>query len=208
MTFHDHETITVPARSGRAFPLRAGDELTVVNTEGGQVVDTWALALPGLDEHMSMEHTRAVHSRLTVRAGDVLYSDRRRPILTVVEDTSPGVHDTLIAACDWRRYEMLGHEGPHDNCADNFRTALEALGHRPPRVPCPLNLFMNIPWTPDGDLGFEPAPARPGDRVRLRAERDVVVVLSACPQDMVPINGLLQQPQPVCVELGRTEAAP
>lgn len=192
---------TVPAGQGRAFRLAAGQRLRVATTEGGQVVDTWALALPDLEEAMSMEHTRARLLAVTPRAGDDLFSDRRRPILRLVEDTSPGVHDTLIAACDQRRYTQLGHHGPHRNCADNFRATLAELGYAAPPVPAPLNVFMNIPVAGDGTLSFEPSPARPGDAVTLEAVRDVVVVLSACPQDLVPINGAAMRPTDIGVDI-------
>lgn len=194
--------LTVPARRGRAFEVDAGDEFEVINTHGTQVVDMWALTRPDLDRRLSMEHTRAVNSRLTIRPGDILYGDDRRPMLEVMLDTSPGVHDTLIAACDPVRYEMLGHEGYHDNCSDNFRAALRELGFDdPPPVPSPLNLFMNIPWSPEGELGFEPAISKPGDLVRFRAERDLVVAVSSCPQDMVPISGRDQTPRDFDVQI-------
>ena len=193
--------ITIPAGHGRAFRLSTGQRLRVATTEGGQVVDTWALALPDLDEWMSMEHTRARSLAVSPRAGDDLWSNRRRPILRLVEDTSPGVHDTLIAACDPERYAQLGHRGPHRSCGDNFTAALAELGYAAPPVPAPLNVFMNIPIAADGTLSFEPSPARPGDAVTLEAMRDVVVVLSACPQDLVPINGAAMRPTDVGVEV-------
>jgi uncharacterized protein len=191
---------TIPAGHGRAFRLDAGQRLRVATTEGGQVVDTWALALPDLDEWMSMEHTRGRLLAISPRAGDELFSNRRRPILRFVQDTSPGVHDTLIAACDQERYSQLGHEGSHRNCADNFRAALAELGYVAPPVPAPLNVFMRIPVAADGTLSFEPSPAGPGDAVTLEAVRDVVVVLSACPQDLVPINGASMRPTVVGVD--------
>jgi hypothetical protein len=191
---------TIPAGHGRAFRLTTGQRLRITTTEGGQVVDTWALALPDLDESMSMEHTRGRLLAVAPRVGDDLFSDRRRAILRLVEDTSPGAHDTLIAACDQERYSQLGHHGPHRNCADNFRAALAELGYAAPSVPAPLNVFMNIPIAPDGTLSFEPSPARPGDAVTLEALRDVVVILSACPQDLVPINGAAMRPTDVDVD--------
>jgi uncharacterized protein YcgI (DUF1989 family) len=192
----------VPARSGRAIALAAGDRLRIVNVHGAQVVDTWALCPPDGAEHLSMEHTRTSLTRMVPRTGDALYSNRRRPLLVLEEDTSPGVHDTLIAACDPERYRQLGHDGPHASCAENFATAVAAAGLPPLPVPAPLNLFMSIPWTAGGELRFEPAPARPGDRVTLAALDAVVVVVSACPMDLNAIN----QGEPVGVELERLPA--
>ena len=176
------------AREGIALPLRTGERLRIVNLDGGQVVDTWALAGTDLSEHVSMEHTRVAIGRLVPRVGDGLYSNRRRSLLTLVEDTSPGVHDTLIAACDPERYRLLGATGEHASCAENFRRALAARGIPADRVPAPLNLFMNVRWREDGSLDFEPSPAQAGDSVTLEAVTGVTVVLSACPMDLNPIN--------------------
>ena len=195
----------VPARQGRAFRLSEGESIKVVNTHGSQVVDAWALAPPDLREHMSMPHTRAMLESLRVRVGDHVYSERRRPIMTLVEDTSPGVHDMLFPACDPARYELLGHEGHHDNCRENFHAALAELGLERPAVPSPLNLFMNVS-SDGGELELLPSVSSPGDHVVLRAERDVVVVLSTCPQDIVPINGPALLPHDVDVELQSAES--
>ncbi len=178
----------LPARHGIAVVLRAGERIRITNTHGGQVVDTWALAHADATEYLSMEHSRASLTKLVPEVGDGLYSNRRRPLLTLAEDTSPGVHDTLIAACDPERYRQLGAAGHHANCAENFRRALALRGIQAGRVPAPLNLFMNIRWSEDGRLEFLPSPARAGDYVTLEAATDVTVVLSACPMDLNPIN--------------------
>jgi uncharacterized protein len=189
----------LPAREGVAVPLRTGERLRIINVHGGQVVDTWALAQADVREHLSMEHTRTSLGKLVPAAGDDLYSSRRRPLLTLVEDTSPGIHDTLIAACDPERYRLLGVDGYHASCAENFRRALSAQGIEADRVPAPLNLFMNIRWDQAGRLEFLPSAARPGDYVTLQAVADVTVVLSACPMDLNPIN--TGGPQDVALEL-------
>ena len=195
------ELIAIPARRGRAVPLRLGERLRLVNTHGQQVIDTWAFAQADIGEFMSMEHSRTHLAKLFPTIGDTLLSNRRRPILSFVEDTSGGVHDTLIAACDRRRYELLGVSGHHDNCADNLVAALAELGLVPPEIPAPLNMFMNIPVKADGSLTFEPSTAAPGSAVVLRAEIDLIVVFSCCPQDIVPINGLARSPREVHYEV-------
>lgn len=180
--------VTIPARRGKAARVRAGSTVRVINTHGGQVVDTWAFSIENPDEFLSAEHTRAHLVKLIPGVGDQLLSNRRRPILTLTEDTSGGIHDLLMAACDPYRYELLGCEGYHENCKDNLRDGMAELGLVPPETPQPFNLFMNIPWTPDGVLSFEPAIAPPGSHVSLRAEMDLVIAFSSCPQDIVPIN--------------------
>jgi uncharacterized protein YcgI (DUF1989 family) len=184
----------LPARRGRAVRLGKGQSIKIINTHGTQVVDTWAFNSDDLGEFMSMEHLRAYLTRIFPHAGDPLVTNRRRPILHFVEDTSPGIHDTLIAACDDYRYGLLGCTEYHDNCTDNLFAAMRRLGLRAPECPSPLNLWMNIPVGEDGRTEWGEPVAKPGDYVVLRAELDCVVAMSACPQDILPINGALRQP--------------
>ncbi|MDH3315890.1 MAG: urea carboxylase-associated family protein [Gammaproteobacteria bacterium] len=188
------ESQTIPARRGKAAFAAAGQKIKVINTHGEQVVDTWAFAREDLKEFMSMEHTRATLVKINPGLGDHLYTNHRRSILTLVEDTTPGVHDTLMAACDDYRYKLLGCSEYHDNCTDNLAAALSELGLSAPETPSPLNLFMNIPWTAEGTLAFEPPVTRPGDYVVLEAKLDLVIVFSACPQDILPVNGRAGRP--------------
>lgn len=183
------ELQTVPARRGRAVRLTAGQAIEIVNTHGSQVVDTWAFNADDMAEFMSMEHLHATLGSVFPGQGDALVTNRRRPILIMEEDTSPGRHDTVIAACDVHRYALLGCREYHDNCTDNLHAALGMLGLRSEECPAPLNLFMNIPIGEDGRITWGEPLSRPGDHVTLRAVLDCVVVMSACPQDMIPING-------------------
>jgi uncharacterized protein YcgI (DUF1989 family) len=125
----------IPAKHGIATHLPAGSTIKIINTHGTQVVDTWAFTLSSspsslkqVETQMSMQHTRASLCRVIPKVGDGLFNDRREKILVVVEDTTEGIHDTLIAACDRQRYEELGGESGHRNCADNLVEGLEALG--------------------------------------------------------------------------------
>src|SRR5471032_1277145 len=161
---------TVPARRGKTTYVKRGQSIRIINTHGEQVVDTWAFTAGMLTEFMSMEHTRATLTKLVPRVGDGLYTNRRRKILTMTEDSSRGDHDTLMAACDSERYILLGVKEYHDNCTDNLFAAMQGLGLTPPECPSP-------PTT------------KPGDFVTLRAELDCIVAMSACPQDILPING-------------------
>jgi len=181
--------LTIPARRGVAAHVGKGQRIKVINTHGAQVVDTWAFNATDVTEWMSMEASRAWFMRLRPALGDTFLTNQRRPILMLVEDASGGVHDTLIAACDAPRYRLLGVTGHHDNCRDNLHAGLAALGVTVRATPSPLNLFMNIPWTPDGELGWAEPVSTPGSYVVLRAEMDLVIAFSACPQDLLPING-------------------
>lgn len=197
------ETIEVPARSGKAVKLQTGWSVKLINTLGSQVVDTWAFNADDLAEHMSMEHTRVMLGRLNPRKGDQLFSSRRRPLLKMTEDTSPGVHDTLRAACDPVRYKLLGHEN-HASCQENLAAALRELGLRAPHSPCPLNMFENCPVGEAGKLVVVPPPVKAGEYVVLTAEVDTIVVFSACPMDIFPTNGPDCNPKPVAYQVSRS----
>jgi uncharacterized protein len=182
---------TIPARSGMAVGVNKGQFIKIINTHGKQVVDTWAFTASDLTECMSMSHSRASTLHVSPRVGDTMVTTLRNPILTLVEDTTPGVHDTLIAACDKARYKGLGVVGYHDNCSDNLHNALLKVGRSLPlNTPDPLNLFMNIPISGEGELAFEAPTSAKGQFVRFKAEMDCIVTMSACPQDLVKVNDM------------------
>jgi len=164
----------IPAREGRAVKLKSGQQLEITNPKGNQVCDFFALALDNESEFLGMEQCRTALGRVYVRVGDRLVTNLRRPLVEIVEDTSPGVHDIIIACCDMPRYRDLGASGYHDNCADNF----------------PFNIWMNIPVKVDGDFSWEAPVSKAGDTITLKALADCVAVMSACPQDMTPVNGV------------------
>jgi hypothetical protein len=179
----------VPARYGKAVPLAQGQTLRVISRHGTQVVDLWAFSADDPAEYMSMEHTRSLNSRITVAVGDSCMSTRRRPMLRMTEDTSPGIHDTLLCACNRYLYKQLGCVEYHRNCEDNMHEGLAEIGLSVPFTPAPLNVFMNVPVHPDRSITRKVPETKPGDYVRLKAEMDVVIVMSACPQDITTING-------------------
>jgi hypothetical protein len=179
----------VPARKGAGFKLETGQTFKVINTHGHQVVDFWAISLDDPSEFMSMVHTRSTITKLVPRVGDTLYSNLRKPIVSFEEDTSPGVHDTVVAPCDLPRYHLIGVEGFHDSCSNNFMTAANEFGFTAyTQAPESFNLFMNIPWTDTGELSFQPTVSKPGDYVIFKALRPVAMIVSSCPQDILPIN--------------------
>jgi uncharacterized protein len=178
----------VAAGTGRAVAVRAGQRVRVVDVEGGQVGDVFAFAVDDPAEYLSASHTRTHTSRLFPHIGEAFVTNRRRPILTLVADTSPGAHDMLIAACDPERYRALGAPD-HASCAENLRTALSQLGLHTDVIPQPVNVYMRIPVDSSGDLNWLPAASRAGDAITFAAAMDCVVVVSACPMDLNPING-------------------
>lgn len=191
------EMIEIRGGHGRAVPLRRGERLKLVNTFGSQVVDTWALSLADTSEYLSVEHTRRMIGGLFPREGDKLYSNRRTEMLLLEEDTSPGLHDMLLACCDKWLYKFYGCPPGHRNCRDNFLDALFAAGFDATSVPNPLNLWMNIPVSNSRDIAIGTPLSKAGDHVVLEALIDAIVVLSACPMDVTPINGDDRTPKSV-----------
>lgn len=179
--------------------MPAGTAFRVVDVEGSQVADLFAFNARDVGEYHSAMHTRAGVSRLFPRIGESFMTNQRRPILRLERDDSPGVHDMLIAPCDPERYDGLGVVGWHASCRENLENVMRELGHNRICAPASINLFMNIPVDEEGALGWEPAPTAAGDSITLRAEMDCIVVASACPQDIVPINR--GKPTPVAIEL-------
>lgn len=110
----------IPARQAVALLARQGQEINVINTHGKQVVDFWAFNPGDPHDFLSMVHTRTILVKIALSNGDKLFSTRRKPMLTLTEDTSPGVHDMTWSACDAERYRMQGYNGYHDNCTDNM----------------------------------------------------------------------------------------
>ena len=180
--------ITIPARHGKAAFARKGQKIKVINTHGTQVVDCWAFNAHKTGEFMSMEHSRVRFMHYRIKTGETMITNQRRPILKLLEDTSPGVHDTTMAACDRYRYELLGFKEFHRNCTDNMWEAMVEAGYKPTETPSPFNLWQNTPIAADGSITAMPAVSKKGDYLLFRAEMDLVICLSACPQDVVPIN--------------------
>ncbi|MFO0997530.1 MAG: urea carboxylase-associated family protein [Alphaproteobacteria bacterium] len=191
----------IPGGGGLAVVLEAGEAVRLVNTFGSQVVDTWALARRDTSEYLSVEHTRRMQFSLFPKVGEPFYSNRRTPMLVLEEDSSTCRHDMLFACCDKWLYQHYGSAPGHANCRDNFLGALFRAGYDSGLVPNPVNLWMNIPVSGNAQLALEPPVSRPGDHVVLRASIDLVLVFSACPMDVTPINGEDRTPRAVHLEM-------
>lgn len=183
------------AGHGIALRLLRGQSVEIINTSGTQCFDTWALNAVDTAEVMSMEHTRSRISRIVPQVGDLLYTSRRHPILCLAEDTSPGVHDTLLCACNQEIYRELGCAEGHRSCEDNFHEALAEVGVALSWTPAPFNMFMNTSVGAQDEVIRGVPRSQPNDKVRLRAEMDAIVVLSSCPQDVTLINGADRTPR-------------
>jgi uncharacterized protein YcgI (DUF1989 family) len=181
----DIETIVeVPGYSGRFVVVERGGRIRITDVCGTQIGDLFALARENDHEFLSASVTRSVTWRMFPAIGQSFYSTLRRPILTLLEDHSPGIHDMLFSPCDQPMYEELGVKGPHANCRDNYLAAAREAGVRHTFVPDPVNLFQNTPSDGNAGLMSKVTPTKAGDHVVLRAEQDIVLILTACSVDI------------------------
>jgi hypothetical protein len=181
--------VEIGGGSSAAIRLRAGEAVQLINTHGSQVVDTWCLSAADVTEYLSVEHTRRMLGRLFPKEGDPLYSNRRTALLTLERDTAGCLHDMLVACCDKWLYQFYGAPPGHANCHDNYFHALAKYGIVPERVPNPINFWMNVPVVDNDRIALNAPVSKAGDSIVLRALRDVVVIFSACPMDITPVNG-------------------
>nr|WP_243414963.1 urea carboxylase-associated family protein [Altererythrobacter segetis] len=172
--------IEIPPRSGAAFTLGKGQVLRVIDPEGRQVSDLLAYNVADVREAISNGRTFDYEETIALTAGHRLWSNRSNPMLSIVEDTV-GRHDFLLTPCSEATFRHFYPEHPvHPGCFGNLAEALAPYGVEADMIPCAFNLFMNVPVTPDGRLRVDPPMSRPGDYIRLRAEMDLVVGLTAC----------------------------
>lgn len=180
------EFVLAPARCV-ARTLRRGQALRITDLEGQQVADLIAFTWPELSDRLWPSTTIRLNGTVYFTTGHTLYSELSRPLLTIVEDTC-GRHDMLAGSCnaeiDKIRYGVDDHRG----CVENFVEALAPWGLGRADVPMSFNVFMNCPVEPDGSWSIEEPASRAGDYVTLRAESDILVAISNCPQDLNPCN--------------------
>ncbi|OWJ58940.1 urea amidolyase associated protein UAAP2 [Paraburkholderia caledonica] len=181
---------TVAAGEPWLHEVKAGSTLRIVDLEGNQAVDTLFYSLADPRERFDPQRTLRRQKSLYLTAGSVLYSNRGNAMLTIVADTC-GRHDTLGGACAQEsntvRY-MLEKRYMH-SCRDNFLRACAHDGRLSKQdVGANVNFFMNVPVTAEGGLTFEDGISAPGKYVELRAEMDVIVLISNCPQLNNPCN--------------------
>jgi uncharacterized protein len=188
----------IAAGTGVGFRIARGTLLKIIDPEGGQSGDLAAFSADG-SERLSSGRTIDYCGKIYVSTGDVLWSDRSNPLLTIVTD-QVGRHDLLYAPCSLEMYrKQYGVTGYHANCHDNLCAALRSEGIHPDPLDSTLNFFMDASVAPDGTLSFAPPRSRAGDSMVLRAEMDLVVALSACPTSTC--NGGAA-PKPLAFETG------
>jgi uncharacterized protein len=182
----EEATVTpIPARTGWSAKLEGGQSIRLTDVEGGQAADLFAFNADNTDEYLSAHHSRVHMGQVYPKVGWTFVTNERRPILEFVEDTSPGRHDCLAAACDEWRYEQLGAGREHGSCEQNLRAEASKHGFEVKHAPQPFNVFANFRVYDDGRFELEECVTKPGDSATFKVLMDSIVVLSACPQDIV-----------------------
>ncbi len=173
-------TNEIAPRSGTAFRLLHGQVVKVIDPKGMQCSDLVAFAADDVREALSNGRTFDYEETLRMGEGRRLWSNRSRPMLTIVEDTV-GTHDFLLTPCSEATFRHFYPEQPvHRGCFGNLAETLAPFGIEPDAIPCAFNVFMNVPVAPNGTLRVDPPVSKPGDYIRLRAEMDLVIGLTAC----------------------------
>ena len=186
----------VPARAPWDHIVRKGQTLRIVDVEGNQAVDFQMYALEDDAERYSAQDTIAAQGNIFLRTGAVLLSNEGRPMATIT-DTSVAYHDTIGGACSCESNTLrYGHHTKSQHaCVENFLQANARHGRGKRDMVSNINWFMNVPVEADGALGIVDGISAPGLYVDLRAEMDLVAIVSNCPQINNPCNGF--DPTPV-----------
>ena len=174
----------IPPQTGVGFFLERGRRLRVVDPLGEQVSDLIAFARDDPAEWLSSGRSIDYANTIYLTAGHTLYSNRSRPMLSIVAD-DVGRHDFLLTPCSPETFQIIyNHQGHHPSCFGNLVANLAPFGIAPDTIPTTFNIFMNVAVAPSGELAIGPPRSKPGDAIMLRAEMDLIVGLTACSAEM------------------------
>ena len=169
--------------------LLEGQDLVIEDISGTQVGDLVAFVADDYTERFSPGNTRKLNHAWLISEGAILYSTKCRPLLKIVEDTV-GRNDLLFSSCSPYDYQIRFGVEDHTSCLGALRSALEPYDIPEYLIPDPLNVFQNTALdAKTGSIATVPPLSVAGSRIRLRAQVDTLVALSACPQDLNPCNG-------------------
>jgi uncharacterized protein YcgI (DUF1989 family) len=190
-------------QTGGALTIARGEFLRIIDPRGEQVSDLMSFAREDTREWLSSGRTIDYANTIYVTTGHTLYSNRSRPMWTIVADTV-GRHDFLLTPCSPDTFRIIyGATGHHPSCFANLVSALAPFGIAPDSIPTTLNVFMNVEIAPSGELHILPPRSRAGDYIVLRAEMDMIVGVTACSAELSN-NGTFK---PIDVELLASESS-
>lgn len=199
-----NKRLHIAPQTGVGFVVKRGELLKIIDPEGEQVSDLMSFAHEHPAEWLSSGRTIDYANTIYVTTGHTLYSNRSRPMWTVVEDTV-GRHDFLLTPCSPETFSIIYKtKGHHPSCFENLVRNLEPFGIAPDMIPTTLNVFMNVEVLPTGELRILPPRSRAGDYLLLRAEMDLIVGVTACSAELSN-NGRFK---PIDVEIHSANAQP
>nr|WP_256224171.1 urea carboxylase-associated family protein [Paenibacillus sp. 1_12] len=178
----------IPATERLGFKLAKGEVVRITDVDGAQVADLVAYRADDTSERLDPGVTMDALHKMKVKPTDLIYSNKYRPLLTVIADTV-GQHDFINPACRSEMYELLYNKQNHASCYENLNMALTPFGITPPDQHYPFNLFMNTVIQPSGDIQIKKPLSKAGDYIELRAEIDLIIAISACPCAESDCNG-------------------
>ena len=193
-----NQPMIVDAKQPWSGLVKRGQVLTIKDTHGQQAVDFLCYDADNTADRYSATNTVKVQGNVYVGNGTVLYADSGKPLLTVIEDTV-GRHDTIYGCCSNTNNKLRYDVETTESCYTNFTQELQKHGMDVTSIVPNVNWFMSVPVLGDGSAGVAEAVLKPGSFVRLRAECNVLAVLSNCPQMHNPCNGY--DPTPIEVRI-------
>jgi urea carboxylase-associated protein 1 len=190
----------IPSRAPWSAIVRAGETLRIIDLEGQQSADTLIYNAHDTAERYSCQDTLLAQGSAYVTTGTRLLSNEGRVLMTVTADTV-GRHDTSAGACSCEANTVrFGHHTRYMHaCRENFLIAAGRHGMSKRDIVGNINFFMNVPILPSGELAIDDGISQPGGFVDLRAEMDVIVLISNCPQVNNPCNGFNPTPLRVVI---------
>lgn len=192
----------IPAGDYWIHEIKAGQTLRILDLEGNQAADTLFYDAADFENRYSAADTIRRQGALYLTTGTEMISTKGDLLLRITADTC-GRHDTLGGACSRESNTMrYGHQTAHMHaCRDSFIAGLQSWGVEVDKrdITCNINFFMNVPVTPEGKLSFEDGISAPGRYVEMQAERDVICLISNCPQLNNPCNAYNPTPVEVLI---------
>ena len=172
------------AANWHRLPKSKRSKLCVIDIEGEQVADLVAFARDNKSEWLSSGRSLDYANTIYLTTGDILYSNRSRPMFSIVAD-DVGRHDFLLTPCSRETFEIIyQNKDSHPSCFENLSTNLARFGIAPDAIPTAFNIFMNVEIDPSGRLSILPPRSKSGDSISLRANMDLIVGLTACSAEM------------------------
>ncbi|WP_342433344.1 urea carboxylase-associated family protein [Neobacillus sp. FSL H8-0543] len=179
----------IKSKTGYSLTLQKGQTIKVINVEGQQIADFIAYNMHDFMERLDPVATRDALQSTDIKEGGILYSNLYRPMLTLLKDTV-GKHDLLSPACRPEMYKLLfNKEKPLENCYYILNKALSNYNVPAPRQHYPFNIFMNTVIDKVNQITVKTSLSSAGDYVELRAEMDLIIAISACPNEESAGNG-------------------